>query len=401
MQDKHRKYMSLALEIAFSRLGKTSPNPPVGAVIVKNDNIISTGGTLCCGSDHAEIVAIKNAAEDISGADMYVTLEPCCHQSKKTPPCTEALINAKLARVFIPIFDPNPAVSCGGVQRLRDAGIEVVMLDEMSDMAFDLIRQFKKYIQKKKPYIIHKSAMTLDGRIAARSGDSKWISNEYSRFIVHKLRGIVDAVIIGKNTLVKDNPALNVRLNSFPEDIKSYFKKTEFNISGRDSFFLRMLLKSEEPVTGESPLRVVAGLPENINESMNIFFDDNYLFFAEKNKIDFKSDKFAGMMMDAGNVVLLKEKMRNGQVEEILDELYSRGKMLVMLEGGGGIAGSFYDAGEIDQFFYFITPKILGNGLNSINGSGKDSVMEALQLKDLSAVMLKDDILINGYSLLK
>ena len=390
--------MNLALEIAFSRIGKTSPNPSVGAVIVKNDRIISTGGTLCCGSDHAEVVAIKNSSEALDGADIYVTLEPCCHQEKKTPPCTDAIISAKLSRVFIPITDPNPAVSCNGIQKLRDAGIEVIVLDELRNKAFDLIRQFEKYIRKKKPYILHKTAMTLDGRTADSGGNSRWISNEYSRYVAHKLRAISDAIFIGKNTLIKDNPTLNVRINSFPEEVRNYFKRDEFEMSGRDNFFLRMLLRSEEPDTIEPPLRVIAGIPENINDSMNIFFDDKFLLFAEKDKTDFKVNKFALRMMDAGRIVLLNGKSREEQIEEILDELYRRGRMLVMLEGGSAVAGSLFKAGEIDQYMFFIAPKILGGGPGPIDGVGENSIMNALQLRDVSSVLLKDDLLINAYS---
>ncbi|MCU0821408.1 MAG: bifunctional diaminohydroxyphosphoribosylaminopyrimidine deaminase/5-amino-6-(5-phosphoribosylamino)uracil reductase RibD [Spirochaetes bacterium] len=398
MRDKHVKYMNLALEIAFSRLGKTSPNPSVGAVIVKDGRIISTGGTLCCGSDHAEIVAIKSAGESIEGADIYVTLEPCCHQDKKTPPCTGALIRAGLKRVFIPITDPNPAVSCSGMQELRDAGIEVIVLDELREQAFDIIRQFDKYIRKKKPYMIQKTAMTLDGRTSNPGGDSKWISNEYSRYLVHKLRAVVDAIIIGKNTLVRDNPSLNIRLNSFSAGIKNYFSGNEIRMSGRDNFFLRMLLKSEEPVIECSPLRVVAGLPEDINESMNIFHDDNYLIYTQKKGMDLMSNKFAAGLIDSGKIIILNGRSQEERAGEISDDLYRRGRMFVMLEGGGTLAGSFLNIGAIDQFLFFVAPKILGSGPGPVSIAGSGSIADALKLRDVSSVMIKDDLLINAYS---
>lgn len=398
MSDSDLKFMSIALGIAFSRLGKTSPNPSVGAVIVKNGEIVSTGGTSEYGADHAEIVALKNAGKEAEGAHMYVTLEPCCHKGKKTPPCTEAIIKAGISRVYVPINDPNPEVTCNGIQRLQDAGVETVMMDEMKDKAFDLIRQFEKYIVKKKPFIIHKSAMTLDGRIAAPGGDSRWISSEYSRYIVHRLRAVVDAVVIGKNTLEKDNPMLNVRLDSFSDEVKDYFRNNDFVLSGSDNFFIKMLLGSDEPVRKHSPLRVIAGLPEKISESLNLLFDDNYLFIAGPGEEKKLADRTLKKMDDSGKIVFAKGKKRHDQVEDVLNELYSRGRMFVLLEGGGKTAGSFFDAGAIDQFFYFLSPRILGGGVSPVAGHGRESVAASLSLKDVSSVMLKEDILVNGYS---
>ena len=398
MSDKDTKYMHAALEIAFSRMGRTSPNPSVGAVIVKNGKIISRGGTSAFGDDHAEVVAIKNAEEDLHGAEIYVSLEPCCcHDQKKTPPCADALIQAGITRVYIPVIDPNPVVSGKGIQQLQEAGIDVVVMDDMAHKANDLIRQFRKYIQRKKPFVIHKSAVTLDGSIATESGDSKWISNEYSRYIVHKLRAIVDAVIIGKNTLLADNPALNVRLDSFSEDVKEYFRNSDFSISGRDSFFLRMLLGSDAPDEAVSPLRVVIGLPE---ESIpgNILFDDNYLFFTEESKKDLLKNGIHNEMIEAERIVFIEGKSRKEQIEQILGELYNRGKMLVMLEGGGTVAGSFFEAGEIDQVCYFITPKLLGGGKSPLDGTGRVTIQDASALHDVSTVMLKEDVLYNAYA---
>ena len=402
MSENNRKFMEIALEIGFSRFGKTSPNPPVGALIVKNGTIVSSGGTFPCGYDHAEVCAIKNAATDIAGAEMYVSLEPCCHHGKRTPPCTDAIIAARIARVYVPVLDPNPEVAGKGIETLRSAGVDVVIMSDMSERAYDLIRHFRKYLFSKLPYVIHKSAITLDGKIAAGTGDSKWISSEYSRYISHKLRSVVDAIIIGKNTMMKDDPALDVRADLFGDNIKDYFKRSAPGISGRGSFFLEMLLKVRETETGASPLRVIIGAPEKIDFQKKVFKDNNYVIFVNESGKEsmLKQSGSAEIqkLMELNNIVFVKGHTRKEQTEYILNELYNRGKMMVMLEGGGTAAGSFFDSGQIDQFIYFIAPKILGSGTDVVSAEGRQKISDSLVLYDVSTVMLKDDMLYNAYS---
>ena len=394
--------MEIALEIGFSRFGKTSPNPPVGAVIVKNGTIVSTGGTFPCGLDHAEVCAIKNASVDIAGAEMYVSLEPCCHREKRTPPCTDAIIASKISRVYVPVLDPNPEVAGRGIETLRRAGVDVVIMSEMSEKAYDLIRHFKKYLFKKMPYVIHKSAITLDGKIATETGESKWISSEYSRYISHKLRGIVDAVIVGKNTMIKDDPALDVRTELFSDNVKDFFKRSAPVISGRESFFLEMLLKVSETELSASPLRVIIGAPENIDFQKKIFKDKNYVIFVnESGKESLMKHSENGeieKMVESNNIVFVKGHTGREQIDFVLNELHKRGKMMLMVEGGGTVAGSFLDAGQIDQFVYFIAPKILGSGTGVVTSKGKQTIAESSALYDISTVMIKDDILYNAYS---
>lgn len=399
MSPFNKIYMEKAFEFAFSMLGKTSLNPPVGAVIVRNDEIVSTGGTCPYGQDHAEIVAIRNAGSDVKGAEMYVTLEPCCHYGK-TPPCTESIINAGIARVYVPLLDPNPLVAGKGIMRLRDAGVDIVMVNDMADHASDFIRQFKKSVLRNRSYIIHKSAITLDGRTATRSGDSRWISSIHSRYVVHRLRSIVDAIIIGKGTLLRDNPTLNVRMDSFPDDIKADVTGLSTPLSGRDSIFLRLLLKSQLH-SDSSPLRVVLGLPDKLNLTDNIFFDDNYLFFvegSERNLLQKRSDHaIIENLVEGERIVFIEGDSKREQIHHVLEELNRRGRMLVLLEGGATVAGSFFDAGEIDQFFYFISPRIVGSGLPPIAGEGFNSIRDSLALHDITMVAIKDDILFNAY----
>ncbi len=401
ISENNRKFMEMALEIGFSRMGKTSPNPSVGAVIVRNGEIVSTGGTSPCGSDHAEICAIKNAVTELAGAEMYVSLEPCCHHSKRTPPCTDAIKASKIGRVYVPVLDPNPEVAGRGISTLREAGVEVVIMSDMSEKAYDLIRHFRKYLFKKTPYIIHKSAISLDGRIATKTGDSKWISSEYSRYITHKLRSVVDAVIVGKNTLMIDDPALNVRTDSFSDNVKEFFRRSDFNTAGRESFFIEMLLKSAEN-SPASPLRVVVGAPEKIDFKKKIFDDGNFVLFINESRMEsllkqHKSEEIKSLVK-SGNIVFVGGHSKKERVDLILKELYNRGKMLVMIEGGGAAAGSFFDAGEVDQFIYFVAPRILGEGTAVIEAEGKQTVSDSRTLYDVTTVLLKEDILYNAYS---
>jgi len=397
MEDEHNKFMLEALAIAFRHMGNTSPNPSVGAVIARNGRVISSGGTCPWGSSHAEIVALRNAGEDLKGADMYVTLEPCNHYGK-TPPCTEAIISAGISRVIIPMLDPNPMVAGKGVNRLRQEGVEVVVLHEMADCAADLIRPFKKYIFRKRPFVIHKSAITLDGRIATGSGDSKWISSDYSRYLVHRLRAKADAVIVGKQTFVQDNPSLTVRLDSYKQDIVDYFSRGECAISGRDNYFMRSLFSGE---IGEcpQPLRVVVGLTGALDTGSSIFYDDNYVIYENESKLSemIRGDSALKKTVTGLNIVPLPAENRQDSVMAVLEDLGSRGVMLALLEGGGTLAGSFMEAGEIDQFMYFITPRILGNGVSPISGRGVDKIADSLYLRDVSAMMVGDNLLYNGY----
>ncbi len=393
----HAKYMEMALEIAFQRMGETSPNPPVGAVIVKNGTIIATGGTGPFGSDHAEAAALSCAGGECAGADMYVSLEPCNHFGK-TPPCTAAIQKAGITRVFIPAFDPNPVVSGKGVAELKRAGIDVVLMEEMAEYAVEIIRPFKKYILRHRPFIVSKSAVTLDGRIAAKTGDSRWISSEYSRCLAHRLRAKVDAIIVGKNTFIRDNPSLNVRLGSFSEEVSRFFRESAPKMIGRDNFFLKSLLAGDMKGM-RSPLRVVIGLPEEIDPGCNVMADDNYLFFERRDTVErlLRAGGTLGSGINSINLHCVDASSPAEEAGAIAAELARRGIMFAMLEGGGRLAGSFLDAGEIDQFLYIIAPKIAGNGPPPLAGTGVDVIADAMALRDVSVVPVKEDLVYNGY----
>ena len=388
---KDYKYLSLALEMAFKSWGKTSPNPAVGAVIVRNNKIISKGSTSPYGGDHAEIVALKKAKTDLKGAELYVSLEPCSHYGQ-TPPCTEAIIKSGISKVHLPILDPNPKVSGRGIKKLKQAGIEINLIKDLSKAAYDLIRPFHKYITQKKPYIIHKNALTLDGQTATIKGDSKWISSSFSRYLVHKLRAKVDAILVGKTTFEKDQPRLNVRLKSFKQEVAGYFKQNP-QLSGYDNFFLKSLLKEKNPLP-KDPLKVIIGLPK-INSNYNNFFqDDNYLILAPKTEIKLAKKKNTSL-----NIIPLQNRSLQGQIKEILTILAERGIMTILLEGGSKLSSSFLENQSLDQILWFMAPKILGPGLNPFRSlKPKNKIVDSLNLYDISSILIKNDLLYNAYT---
>lgn len=400
MGNVDRTYMERALRMAFAGMGSTSPNPSVGAVLVRNGEIISTGATCACGGDHAEVCALKNAGVRAEGGDLYVTLEPCCHQGR-TPPCTDALIASGIRRVVIPVLDPNPQVAGKGVERLRSAGIEVVMMEDMASEARDLIRPFEKYILRGRPFIIHKAALSLDGRIATRTGDSRWISNDSSRYIVHRLRSLADAIIVGRGTVERDNPALTVRMDSFADDVRKGFGNGTRMLAGYGNHFIRLLLESEDFNTSASPLRVVVGIPDAPLMDLEIMGDGRVLFIVpeeERKALRLRPDReFLGELEETGRLEFV-EGTGTATVDNALRLLHGRGILMAVLEGGGALAASFFEAGAIDQYLYFITPRIFGGGVPVIDGAGVELAAESLRLSLVTTVALDGDVLYGAYA---
>ncbi|MBP9021581.1 MAG: bifunctional diaminohydroxyphosphoribosylaminopyrimidine deaminase/5-amino-6-(5-phosphoribosylamino)uracil reductase RibD [Spirochaetes bacterium] len=377
--------MRKAFETAFSRCGYTSPNPPVGAVLVKDGRIISSGGTQVCGGDHAEVCAINSACEDSIGSELYVTLEPCSHYGK-TPPCTDKIISSGIKRVYLPILDCNPKVIGNGVRILKENGIDVVIADDFKDYAVDMYRPFFTLIEKKRSYLIHKSAITLDGFIADADGSSKWISNEISRYISHRLRALNDAVIIGKNTLLSDNPSLDVRLNDFNI---SGFDFEKVILSGYQNGILANLLLQND-LCSSQPLRVVVGFSEKYTSNMNFFRDNNFIIYETK---EYDTELFAEFLK-LGRIRILSEK---DFFENILSDLASIGIMSAMLEGGGRVSGGFLSEDVIDEEYLFIAPKIFIDGKKVFSGSMSFNSQTNKKLFDISSCSLNDDLLYHAY----
>jgi diaminohydroxyphosphoribosylaminopyrimidine deaminase/5-amino-6-(5-phosphoribosylamino)uracil reductase len=399
MSDKE-KFMQMACEIAFSKMGKTSPNPSVGAVIVKNGGIIGCGGTGAFGSDHAEVAALKDARSsgaDLNGAEIFVSLEPCSHYGK-TPPCAEAIIRSGIKKVYVPILDPNPLVAGKGIRMLIEAGVEVEMMHGFLSAASDLLRGFKKYILRGRTFIINKCAVTLDGRIATVSGDSKWISSESSRLLVHKLRSKIDAVIVGKNTFINDNPSLNIRPEDFSESARDVFSDGSIKLNGRDNFFIEQVMKSE-PDPSVEPLRVLIGMPDIIPSDCNFFRNDNYVIIVGEESFNRAINKNPAIKdsVDKLNLLIGPEGDRDNEIDFIFQILKEKGVMHAMLEGGGGVNGTFFNSGAIDQFMYIIAPKVAGDGIPPIRGAGLEKMSDSLLLHDITTAMIGRDLLYCGY----
>ncbi|MFQ5431567.1 MAG: bifunctional diaminohydroxyphosphoribosylaminopyrimidine deaminase/5-amino-6-(5-phosphoribosylamino)uracil reductase RibD [Nitrospinota bacterium] len=354
-------YMRRALTLAARARGRTSPNPMVGAVIVKTGKKISEGYHRKAGNDHAEIAALKKAEGRTRGATMYVTLEPCNHFGK-TPPCTEAIISAGIKKVIAATRDPNPLVAGKGIAKLKRAGIAVTVGDSRNE-AKRLNEPYIKFITKKVPFVTVKAAISLDGKIAAASGNSNWISNEKSRKTAHQMRAVADVVMVGVNTLLKDDPRLNVRLGKSKKHPVRLIVDTHL----------------KTPVTAKifrakgGAVWIAAG-PD-----------------APKKKAEALNSKGA-LILHTG----LTENRIN--LQRLMKELARRGIINVLLEGGGELLTSAIEQRIADRAAFFIAPILLGGGekYSIFHGKNINRVSDALRLKDVTYKNIDDNVLVEG-----
>jgi diaminohydroxyphosphoribosylaminopyrimidine deaminase/5-amino-6-(5-phosphoribosylamino)uracil reductase len=356
-------YMRRALDLAAQARGQTSPNPLVGAVIVKDGRVIGEGWHRAAGEPHAEIEALNAAKEDVTGATMYVTLEPCCHYGK-TPPCTEELIRRKIERVVVATLDPNPLVHGKGVEALRKAGIRVdVGLCERE--ARRLNEFFITYHEKKRPFVICKWAMTLDGKIATESGHSRWITNELSRAYVHELRAQVDAVMIGVGTVLMDNPLLTVRLEGY---------------AGRQP--QRIIVDGNLRIPSRVKCLTTAKPGEVLICTSSV---------APRDKIKQLSDEGHEVIVFQGKALL--------NFHEVMKELAQRGLQSILCEGGASLTGALFEAQIVDKVIAFIAPKIVGgkNAKTPISSWGVVHMDSALSLHDITIRRFAEDVCVEGY----
>lgn len=353
----NKKYMLRAIALAKQGWGYTNPNPMVGAVIVKENRIIGEGYHRKCGELHAERNAFASLTESAEGADLYVTLEPCCHYGR-TAPCTEAIIEHKIARVFIGSSDPNPKVSGKGARILREHGIEVT--ENVCKEECDAINPvFFHYITRKRPYIVMKYAMTLDGKIATRTGKSKWITGEQARNHVHHLRAGYAAILCGIGTVLADDPMLNARIKGAHQPVR---------------------------VVLDSKLRIplTSQLVQSAREYQTLIIcAGNY---PRQEKLE-----------EAGCEVLCMPGA-DGKVDlqELVMELGRRQIDSVLVEGGGEIHDAFREAGLVDHVCCYIAPKILGGrqAKTPVEGIGVAETAEALQLTSFKLTVLENDLLL-------
>ncbi|GAB4338775.1 MAG: bifunctional diaminohydroxyphosphoribosylaminopyrimidine deaminase/5-amino-6-(5-phosphoribosylamino)uracil reductase RibD [Calditrichia bacterium] len=359
-----RDYMQLALEMAQKGAGQTSPNPLVGSVIVKNGKIIGQGYHRKYGEKHAEAAAIDSASEPVKGATLYCNLEPCCHTSpeKKTPPCAQRIIREGIQRVVIATTDPNPLVNGKGVEMLRQAGIEVQIGVE-KEAATKLNEAYLKWAKTNEPFIHLKIAQSVDGRIATSTGHSQWITNAAARKRVHWWRVTHDAVLVGANTVLKDDPTLTVR-----------------------------------EVEGRNPLRIILDDQLQIPEAARILNlpdpEKTLIFtFAEKS-----SPKFVRLSQKGVQLISL-ENSGDGYIplRQVIGSLTERKVTSILVEGGGEIFTSFVKERLFDKISVFIAPLIIGEGIESIGSLGISSLEEALRLENISIEIIDNQALVQGY----
>ena len=353
-------YIQLAIEIAKKGIGRVSPNPLVGAVIVKHDKILGAGYHEKFGGNHAEINAIEKAKENIEGSTLYINLEPCSHFGK-TPPCVDRIIEKKIKRVVVGTLDMNPLVSGKGVRKLKSAGIDV-KVGVLENECIKLNKFFFKYITKKLPYVSLKAAQTIDGKIADKYGYSEWISSVPSRKFVHGLRSKYDAVLVGAGTVATDDPRLTVRL-----------------------------------VEGRNPKRIVIDTYLKLKMSHKLFSNNN-----DKNLIVITSKKSIGKkrrinkLLSQGAQVLFAKEESNGRIElkDALRELRKIQIASVLVEGGSEIYTSFIKNNLFDDMFLFISPKILGCGFPVVGSLGIKSLKKSLKVEIRNVERVGDDLLL-------
>lgn len=362
--NKHEYYMNMSLELAKNGWGKTNPNPIVGAVIVKDGEIIAMGYHEALGCSHAEIAALKNAKKDVRGGTLYVNLEPCSHYGR-TPPCTKAILGAGISKVVIAMKDPNPLVSGNGIMFLKDAGVEV-LAGVLEKEARKLNEIYINYITQKRPFVIMKTAMTLDGKIASVCGDSKWISGESSRQQVHLIRNRVSAIMVGINTVIMDNPSLTTRLNS---------------MNGKDS--IRIIVDSKGIIPMDCKVL-------NIQSLEGVILATTSAIEKEKEKL----------LIDKG-VKILKVDGADGHVNLtlLMNELFKLEIDSILLEGGGGLNAAALNSKIVDKVMIFIAPIIIGgkDAKTPVEGNGIEFIKDALKLHNINISRFDNDILVEGY----
>jgi diaminohydroxyphosphoribosylaminopyrimidine deaminase/5-amino-6-(5-phosphoribosylamino)uracil reductase len=355
-------FMMLALQQARRGQGRTRPNPPVGAVVVRDGCVVGEGFHPAAGQPHAEIFALRAAGGLARGADLYVTLEPCCHHGR-TGPCSDAIIEAGIRRVYVGVVDPNPRVAGGGIRRMQEAGVEVFCGIREAECR-RLISPFAKHVRTGLPFVILKSAITLDGKTATSTGHSQWITNAASRAEVHCLRDRVDAIMVGIGTVLQDDPRLTTRL----------------------------------PEGGRDPERIVVDSCLRMPESAAMLQLESAAATVIATTDRAPSDKVARLREQGVEVLVLPERDGRVDLHALLGALGHRGLQSVLLEGGAGLNAGFWSAGLVDRVMIFIAPKIIGgdDGHGIFAGPGVTSLTEAAVLQDVRVRQFGEDILVEG-----
>ncbi len=355
-KEKNIFFMKKALRLAAKGLSWTSPNPLVGAILVKNSKIIGQGYHTKFGQAHAEIEALKSAKEDIANSTLFVTLEPCCHTGK-THPCVEAIIKAKIKKVVCAHLDPNPLVAGKGIKTLRKHGIHVES-DVMKKEAIKLNENFITFHTKKRPLVAVKFACSLDGKIATITGDSKWITNEKARIYARTLRSQYQAILVGKNTVLKDNPQLGCRDKKYKDPI-------------------RIVLDSQLA----SPL------------DYQVFRDNNVIVAttckAPQKKLDILKRKEINVFVFDDEII---------PIDKLINELRKMNIISIFVEGGSEVIGGFLDNKLVDKVYVFQAPILIGGSKSksAVGGNGVPKITDALRLHDIKHKKFDDNLLTMG-----
>jgi len=368
MNPRDARYIKLALQLAEKGRPFVSPNPMVGAVVVKEGKIVGKGYHARVGEDHAEVVALREAGEHAKGATLYINLEPCTFQGR-TPPCVDRIIEAGIKRVVVSMIDPNPLVSGRGVEKLRQAGLEVEV-GVLEEQAKQLNEVFIKYVTQKLPFVTAKIASSLDGKIATKSGDSQWISGEQGRLYAHILRSRADAVCVGIGTVLKDDPLLTVRFEEFGW-------KEEFRPPAR------VVIDSMAKIPQECALLKTA-------RDFKTYIITTGL--APKDKIKRIKDAGAEVIVAADD--WLKVDLVDG-----FRKLAEREIASVLIEGGGNLVGAAFDKKLVDKIVFIYGAKIIGgaDAPTICEGEGAEKLDEAIKVERLSVKLMGEDIVVEGY----
>ncbi|MGB9802403.1 bifunctional diaminohydroxyphosphoribosylaminopyrimidine deaminase/5-amino-6-(5-phosphoribosylamino)uracil reductase RibD [Desulfofundulus sp.] len=356
--------MKMALDLARQALGRTSPNPMVGAVLVKDGQVVGRGYHARAGTPHAEIHALNEAGERAAGATLYVTLEPCCHWGR-TGPCTEAILAAGVKRVVAAMPDPNPLVAGRGLELLRQAGVEVTV-GVLEGEARKLNEVFIKYITTGSPFVALKAAMSLDGKIATRTGESRWITGPQARLAVHHLRDRYDAILVGVNTVLKDNPSLTTR------------------IPGKE---------------GKDPLRVIVDSLARTPPDARVITQQSTVPTIVAVTERAPQENLRRLEEAGAQILVVSGSGSRVDLTLLMKELARREITSVLVEGGGEIHASFLESRLVDKVIWFIAPVIIGGrqAPGPVAGEGPARLLEAVRLRDVSLTRYGEDICVEGY----
>ncbi len=355
----HTTIMKYAITLAKRSRNRTLPNPQVGAIVVKDDKIVGEGYHKKAGGPHAEVYAINSAGKRSKGGTLYVTLEPCSHYGR-TPPCTDLIIKTGIKKVFVSMIDPNPLVSGKGVEILKSSGIDVEV-GLLEEEARDLNEVYIKNVTRKMPYIIFKSAMTLDGRTATKNGDSKWVTSDVSRSIVHRLRSNVEGVMVGIGTVLKDNPSLTTH-----------------------------------GIEDDCPWRIIVDSRLRIPSHARVLNDR----FRDKTLVvtTYNAQRQKIKHLETKGIRIIQVASKEGRVDlkRMLRKLYELNIYRLLVEGGATLAGGLLKEKLIDRIIFFIAPRIIGDGRGVFEGFGFSHIKYTRQIKDVIIKRIGADIMIEG-----